>query len=103
LQGLQQQRRIYEYVRRHWQQWFPALPSYQAFNRRLNELVATFEHLITKTLSSGIGQLAPLADRLIDSMPIMLAKGIRSSAARAWHRKSRTSLFHRNINGKFSI
>jgi hypothetical protein len=82
LQGLQQQRRIYEYVRHHWYKWFPTLPSYQAFNRRLNELVPTFEHLISKTLSTGVGQLAPSADRLIDSMPVMLAKGARSNRAR---------------------
>jgi hypothetical protein len=82
LQGLQQQRRIYEYVRHHWQQWFPTLPSYQAFNRRLNELVPTFEHLISKMLSTSVGQLAPSADRLIDSMPVMLAKGTRSNRAR---------------------
>lgn len=82
LQGLQQQRRIYEYVRHHWQKWFPTLPGYQAFNRRLNELVPTFEQLISKTLSTCVGQLAPDADRLIDSMPVMLAKGTRSNAAR---------------------
>jgi hypothetical protein len=39
MQGLQQQRRIYEYVRHHRHEFFPALPSYQAFNRRLNELI----------------------------------------------------------------
>jgi hypothetical protein len=63
LQGHHQQRRIYEYVRQHWQQWFPTVPSYQAFNRRLNELVASFEHLIGDTLSASVEQLAPSADR----------------------------------------
>ncbi len=82
LQGFQQQRRIYEYVRRHWHAWFPALPSYQAFNRRLNELVPAFEQLITSTLSASVVQLAPTSDRLIDSMPVMLAKSSRSNGAR---------------------
>jgi hypothetical protein len=81
-QGFSQQRRIYQYVRQHWQQWFPTLPSYQAFNRRLNELGASFEHLIGNTLSAGVTQLAPSADRLIDSMPVILAKGTRSNSAR---------------------
>jgi hypothetical protein len=82
LQGFSPQRRIYQYVRHHWQAWFPALPSYQAFNRRLNELVPAFEHLISSMLSTAVVQLAPSADRLIDSMPVMLAKGTRSNRAR---------------------
>jgi hypothetical protein len=81
LQGFSQQRRIYEYVRRHWHAWFPTLPSYQAFNRRLNELVATFEQLISSALESAVAQLAPQADCLVDSLPVMLAKGARSSTA----------------------
>jgi hypothetical protein len=82
MQGFQQQRRIHQYLRHHWQAWFPALPSYQAFNRRLNELVPAFEQLIGSALSPCVAQLAPSADRLIDSMPIMLAKGSRSNSAR---------------------
>jgi hypothetical protein len=82
LQGLLQQRRIYQYMRQHWQGWFPALPSYQAFNRRLNELIPAFEQLINSALSPGVAELAPSADRLIDSMPVMLAKGSRSNRAR---------------------
>ncbi len=82
LQGFHQQRRIYHYVRRHWHVWFPALPSYQAFNRRLNLLAPAFSELIGNVLESSIVQLAPSADRLIDSLPVMLAKGTRSSTAR---------------------
>jgi len=36
LQGFTTQRHIYDYFARHWRHWFPALPSYQAFNRRLH-------------------------------------------------------------------
>lgn len=82
LQGLEQQRRIYEYVRRHWRERFPNLPSYQAFNRRLNLLVEGFEQLISSLLSERVARLASEADRLIDSLPIMLAKGTRSTSAR---------------------
>ncbi len=63
LQGFSQQRRIYDDVRRHWHAWFPALPSYQAFNRRLNELVAAFEHLISTALETAVVRLWPGADR----------------------------------------
>lgn len=82
LQGFHEQRRIYQYVCRHWQIWFPTLPSYQAFNRRLNLLAPAFEQLIGNLLESSVVQLAPAADRLIDSLPVMLAKGGRSSTAR---------------------
>lgn len=82
LQGLHQQRRIYEYVLRHWHEWFPTLPSYQAFNRRLNELAPAFEQLISATLEPSVAQLASISDRVIDSMPVILAKGTRSSTAR---------------------
>jgi hypothetical protein len=82
LQGHRQQRRIYEYVSFHWREWFPNLPSYQAFNRRLNLLVEGFEQLISSLLSERVARLAPDADRLVDSLPIMLAKGTRSTGAR---------------------
>lgn len=82
MQGLYQQRRIYEHARYHWQAWFPALPSYQAFNRRLNELAPAFEQLLSAALETPILELASSADRLIDSLPIMLAQGRRSSTAR---------------------
>jgi hypothetical protein len=82
LQGFHEQRRIYQYVRRHWHGWFPNLPSYQAFNRRLNLLAPAFSELISDVLESAVVQLAPVADRLIDSLPVMLAKGTRCSTAR---------------------
>jgi hypothetical protein len=82
IQGLSQQRRIYEYMRCRWPQWFPTLPGYQAFNRCLNQLVAAFEQLINRTLSPRVTQLALTADRLIDSLPVRLAKGARTGTAR---------------------
>jgi hypothetical protein len=82
MQGFHQQRRIYDYARRHWGTCFPDLPSYQAFNRRLNRLAPAFEHLITATLSAPVTALALHADRLIDSLPITLAKWPRCAAAR---------------------
>lgn len=82
MQGFSQQRRIYDYTCRHWREWFPHLPSYQAFNRRLNQLALAFEHLITETLDGQVRSLAAHCDRLIDSLPISLAKWPRSGAAR---------------------
>jgi len=82
MQGFHQQRRIYDYACRHWRAWFPTLPSYQAFNRRLNRLAPAFEHLIGSALARPVGALAGEADRLIDSLPVILAKWPRSGRAR---------------------
>jgi hypothetical protein len=82
MQGFSQQRRIYQYMRWHWHHWFPALPSYQAFNRRVNQLLPAFEQLIGTALETSVAQLSSTSDRLIDSLPVMLAKGTRSTRAR---------------------
>ncbi len=82
LQGHTAHRRIYDYFAGHWRVWFPALPSYQAFNRRVNELLPAFELLIAQQLTSAGAQIEAGADRLIDSMPVMLAVGTRANRAR---------------------
>ena len=89
MQGFHQQRPIYDYTRHHWRAWFPCLPSYQAFNRRLNRLAPAFERLITATLTGPVAGLALAADRLIDSLPIVLAKWPRCAAASAPSRARR--------------
>jgi hypothetical protein len=82
LQGMTTQRRIYDYMRNHWREWFPALPSYQSVNCHLNELVPAFELLIEQLLTSGAGHIKASDDRLIDSVPVMLARGTRANRAR---------------------
>lgn len=82
LQGHTTGRRIYDYSQNHWREWFPALPAYQAFNRRLNELAPAFELLIEQLLKSAAWQIQPADDRLIDSVPVMLARATRANRAR---------------------
>ncbi len=82
LQGLTTQRRIYDYIHHHWREWFPAMPAYQAFNRRLNELAPAFELLIEQQLTIAGRHIEATTDRLIDSLPIMLAVGTRAMNAR---------------------
>jgi Transposase DDE domain len=82
LQGHTTHSRIYDYAVDHWREWFPALPSYQAFNRRVNELAPAFELLINHQLTSAGRYVEATADRLIDSLPIMLAVGTRANRAR---------------------
>lgn len=79
LQNLTQQRRIYDYFSNHWREWFPALPSYQAFNYRLNQLTSAFELIIEQSLSSAAWQIDLKNDRLIDSVPVMIARGTRAN------------------------
>lgn len=79
LQGFSQQRRIYDYFQNHWRAWFPALPSYQAFNARLNQLSPAFELLIEQCLLSAAWQIDAFQDRLIDSVPVMIARGTRAN------------------------
>jgi hypothetical protein len=73
--------RIYEYVRNHLLEWFPKMPSYATYIQRLNRLSAVFPCLLREIQNSF-----PLISEseficLIDSMPIMAAKGRRSSRA----------------------
>lgn len=76
MQHQRQQRAIYEYIRRHWSDWFPRLPSYQAFNRRLNNLSVAFELVIGEVLRRKLAADEPWAgDFVIDSFPVMIARG----------------------------
>ncbi len=82
LNGLYQKKAIYCFTRNYLADWFPRLPSYQAFNRRLNLLETAF-HLIGQVLLNSFkGEQAAELDHLIDSMPVMLASGSFSPRAR---------------------
>ena len=72
----------YDYIASYWSDWFPDLPSYQAFNKRLNNLNAVFCALITDILAQvpSMGRLLDIS--LGDSMPIILAKATRSDNAK---------------------
>lgn len=76
-------RQSYDFIQDYWADWFPELPSYQAFNRRLNLLTDNFQALFAHLLETlHLHPTNLTADFLIDSMPIMLANGTRSSQAR---------------------
>lgn len=72
---------IYNYTNNHLREWFPQLPSYEAYVMRLNRLEGVFA-----PLSEEIQKYLPLKSpgniRIIDSMPIILAKEKRSSRAK---------------------
>jgi len=74
---------IHEYAEEHFSEWFPDLPSYQSYNRRLNRLSAVFAPLVQEALSMVESEKTrDEMIRIADSMPIMLAKGQRASRAK---------------------
>jgi len=82
LNGLYQKKAIYRFTRNYWADWFPQLPSYQAFNRRLNLLDEAFHSIGASLLDTFKGERAAEIDHLIDSLPVMLASGSFSRRAR---------------------
>lgn len=84
LHGHYKQKRIHEYIGRHFADWFPDLPTYQSFNYRLNNLAETLPVIVFELLSQlGEGYHDYFEeDCVIDSMPIMLAVRGRSLQAK---------------------
>lgn len=72
----------YDFIRDYYSDWFPDLPSYQAFNNRICYLSDTFKELAC-VLLSGIGLDASHNDYTIDSIPIVVAGSKRSGRAKA--------------------
>ena len=70
---------VHSYINRHWQSWFPNLPSYTAYVTRINRLSSVFpvlvERLVHKEQADGVslGELIALTD----SMPIITCSGKR--------------------------
>ena len=75
---------VYKSIQKnHLQEWFPKLPSYQAFSDRVKRLVPAFHTLAEYWLGMIGVDLAERLDYIVDSCPIILAKGPRSGHARA--------------------
>ena len=71
----------HEYTKNHLSEWFPKLPSYRAFSDRLNRLAPAFQALAEHWMSViGVG-LCEHREYIVDSCPIILAKGSRSGCA----------------------
>ena len=68
---------IHGFAQRYLGSWFPELPSYQAFNTRMNRLVSAVQSLSMELLE----QFQPLDcdkdNNLLDSMPIITCSGKR--------------------------
>jgi len=77
-----EQKTIYKYTRNHLLEWFPRLPSYQAFSDWLNRLAPVFLALEEHGLSIIGADLNGIPEYIVDSCPVILAKGSRSGHAK---------------------
>ena len=73
---------IYQFIKDYWGKWFPALPSYQKFNKRVNMLADAFRALCTLLITER-GMDETIRTHLLDSMPITVASAKRSNWAKA--------------------
>lgn len=83
LRGHQEIQDIYDGTRDHLGDWFPKLPAYATYVQRLNRLSGLFAPLIERIQQDFPIQMeGAKMIRLIDSMPIMIAKSQRSGTAK---------------------
>lgn len=73
---------IYEYTRDHLHMWFKKLPSYGGYIQRLNKLSAVFPPLLSALAPTWEGGSKVNLAFLLDSMPIILARGSRRFQAK---------------------
>jgi len=71
----------YEFIKDYYGDWFPNLPSYQAYNKRICFLADAFKTLAS-ILLYGLGLDPDHSDFVIDSIPIVVAGGKRSGRAK---------------------
>lgn len=81
-QQLLTRKAIYNYTKSHLLAWFPALPSYQAFCRRLNRIAGAFRALSEIWMEMILAQNQDTHCYAVDSCPIMLARRSNSTGAK---------------------
>ena len=75
-------RGCYDFIKDFYSDWFPDLPSYQAYNSRTCYLADAFKalaHLLLKNLGFDVSH----SNFIHDSMPIIVANSARSGSAKA--------------------
>ncbi len=82
LNGLSQKKQMHSFIKNYWSDWFPRLPAYQTFVYRLNLLEASFQTFGKVLLNALHREPMPEIDRIVDSLPVMLAQQGHSYSAR---------------------
>jgi len=70
----------YQFVKEYWGEWFPEMPAYQNYNRRICNLCGVLEQ-IASMMITGNGIDFSQIDYILDSMPVIVAKESRSNTA----------------------
>lgn len=70
---------VYSFANNYLISWFPALPSYKAFNNRLNRLSEAFKAVAAHSFETFIPPGCNLNVSLLDSMPIITCSGKRKA------------------------
>lgn len=82
LNGHFEKKKMHKFILNYWHNWFPSLPSYQTFVLRLNHLEPSFQTFGVIFLSALQTRQTPELDRIVDSLPVMLAQHGHSYGAR---------------------
>ncbi len=82
LNGLSQKKQMHTFIKNYWSAWFPRFPAYQTFVHRLNLLEPSFQTFGKVLLKSLNPQPEAGIDRIVDSLPVMLAQHGHSYSAR---------------------
>lgn len=72
-----QVKEVHDFARRHLASWFPHLPSYQAFNHRLNSMAMVLQRLCSTLLGHSQPPHCSARESLVDSLPILTCSGKR--------------------------
>ena len=68
---------IYNFADQYLRSWFPKLPSYAAFNNRINRLSEAFRLLMTSLLQTHQPSDCSNHESLLDSLPVITCSGKR--------------------------
>lgn len=71
-------KQIHRFANDYLRSWFPKLPSYSAFNYRINRLSEAFTHLVSPLLTEFMPKDCSSEKSLLDSMPIITCSGKRT-------------------------
>lgn len=71
-------RQVYDFTAQWLHSWFPHLPSYQAFNRRVNKLSEAFRRLFSMLIEKSLNNAPASTISLVDSLPIITCSARRN-------------------------
>ncbi len=77
LMGYSEKKQGYRYVYRHYRHWFPSLPTYEAWNRRLNQSVDAWQYLYSLVLRQ-FAPPQPVHEFVVDTLPISVCQAQHS-------------------------